>query len=133
MVTHATNTIMIYWFFAKSASRYLLYTWKTETSCIPTKSVFVQGPRSNFEIGGAPLVTRYWGGGVGGTKHFFLLILYNFRNIGGGGARAPPPPPTPRSLMWPYDKSAIIIEFHLKPQIEVVFRADVSGNRLPRN
>ena len=23
----------------------------------------VQGPRSNFEIGGAPLVTQYWGGG----------------------------------------------------------------------
>ena len=42
-----------------------------------------------------------------GTKHFFLLILYNFKNI--GGARAPPPPPpippapsllpTPRSLL----------------------------------
>ena len=26
----------------------------------------------------------------GGTKHFFLLILYNFQNI--GGARAPPAP-----------------------------------------
>ena len=37
--------------------------------------------------GGAPLVTQYWGGG---TKHFFLLILYNFKNI----VR----PPTPRSL-----------------------------------
>ena len=36
-------------------------------------------------------------------------------------------------FMCPYDKSAIIIEFHfyLKPQIGVVFRADVSGNRLP--
>ena len=34
----------------------------------------------------------------GGTKHFYLLILYNFKNI--GGARAPPPgPPTPRSLV----------------------------------
>ena len=59
-----------------------------------------QGPRSNFEIGGggrgAPLVTQYWGG----IKQFFLLILYNFGNIGGGGgeARAPPCPPTPRSL-----------------------------------
>ena len=39
---------------------------------------------------------------------------------------------SPRKMfMCPYDKSAIIIEFHLKPQIEVVFRADVSGNRLP--
>ena len=26
-------------------------------------------------------MTQYWGG----TKHFFLLILYNFKNIGGGG------------------------------------------------
>ena len=62
-----------------------------------------QGPQSNFEI---------WGGGggisdsiLGGTRQFFLLNLYNFKNI--GGARAPPahpptpPPPrapTPRSL-----------------------------------
>ena len=29
-----------------------------------------QGPRSNFEIGGAPLVTQYWGGG--GDKTLFL-------------------------------------------------------------
>ena len=31
--------------------------------------------------GGASLVTQYWGEGKG---HFFLLILYNFKNIGGG-------------------------------------------------
>ena len=37
-------------------------------------------------------MTQYWGG----TKHFFLLILYNFKNIGGGGEAAPP---TPRSLL----------------------------------
>ena len=46
---------------------------------------FLQGPRSNFEIvglGGVPLVTRYWGG----TRHFFFLIVYNFKNI------APLPP-----------------------------------------
>ena len=24
-------------------------------------------------------------GGGGGTRHLFLLILYNFKNIGGGG------------------------------------------------
>ena len=38
-------------------------------------------------------MTEYWGGG---TRHFFLLTLYNFKNIGGGGrgagARAPPAP-----------------------------------------
>ena len=44
-----------------------------------------------------------WGGGVGGTisdsilgggtRHFFLLTFYNFKNIGGGR-----PPLTPRSL-----------------------------------
>ena len=45
--------------------------------------MFAQGPRSNFEMGGG-------GGGTisgsilggGGTKHIFLLILYNFKNIG---------------------------------------------------
>ena len=49
-----------------------------------------------------------WGGG-GGTisdlilgwhkTHIFLLILYNFKNIGGTRAPQPPPPPTPRSLI----------------------------------
>ena len=45
----------------------------------------VQGPRSNFEIGGTPLVTQYWGC----TRHFFSLTFYNFKNIGG---HVPPPP-----------------------------------------
>ena len=54
--------------------------------------ILLQGPRSNFEIGGgggggAPLVTQYWGD----TKHFFLLTLYNFKNIGGGGTCPPAP------------------------------------------
>ena len=41
------------------------------------------------------------GGGIisdsilGGTRHFFLLTLYNFKNIGGGGAHASPATPTP--------------------------------------
>ena len=36
-------------------------------------------------------MTQYLKGGGGGTKHFFLLILYNFKNIWGGAC-------TPRSL-----------------------------------
>ena len=41
------------------------------------------------EGGGAPLVTRYWGGG-GGTRHFSLLTLYNFKNIRGHVPSRPP-------------------------------------------
>ena len=33
---------------------------------------------------------------LGGTRHFFLLNLYNFKNIGGGARATPPCPPTPR-------------------------------------
>ena len=47
-----------------------------------------QRPRSNFEIGGG-----------GGHKTFFLLILYNFKNI--GRARAPPRGPQPPLLRGP--------------------------------
>ena len=36
-----------------------------------------------------------WGGGGGGTRHFFLITLYNFKNIGGGTC-PPAPPPLPR-------------------------------------
>ena len=38
---------------------------------------------------------------LGGTKHFFLLIFYNFKNIGEALAPLPPPPPSssPRSLL----------------------------------
>ena len=54
--------------------------------------------------GGAPLVTQSW---LGGTRHFFLLILYNFRNIGGSRApRAPlslSPHPAPWSLHVNYN------------------------------
>ena len=45
---------------------------------------------ATFRLGG-PLVNQYWGGG--GTKHFFLLNLYNFKNIGGGHVSPCPPPP----------------------------------------
>ena len=36
-------------------------------------------------------MTEYWGGG--GKIHFFLLTLYNFKNIGGEGTCPPCPPP----------------------------------------
>ena len=41
---------------------------------------------------------QYWGGG--GTSHFFLLILYNFKILGGEGWHVAPGPPTPRSLVF---------------------------------
>ena len=40
-----------------SPSLYMIMTHKQNT---PTS---IQGPRSNFEIGGAPLVPQYWGAG----------------------------------------------------------------------
>ena len=57
----------------------------------------IQGPQSNFDNGGG-------GGGtisgsiLEGTKHFFLLILYNFKNIG-VGAHAPPPYSAPPAII----------------------------------
>ena len=48
-----------------------------------------QGLRSNFEIGGGGGLTKYWGSKI----HFFLLNLYNFKNIGGTHAPLCPPPP----------------------------------------
>ena len=46
--------------------------------------------RATLKLGrGAPLVTQYWGG----TRHFFLLNLNNFKNIGGRGTCSPYPPP----------------------------------------
>ena len=49
-----------------------------------------RGATLRFFLGGggrAPLVPQYWGGG---TRHFFLLTLYNFKNI--GGHVSPPAP-----------------------------------------
>ena len=45
--------------------------------------------RSSLRLGGgggAPLVTQYWGD----TRHFFLLSLYNFKNIWGDTFPLPP-------------------------------------------
>ena len=47
---------------------------------------------------GAPLRTQYWGGGGGCTRRFFLLTLYNFKNIWGARAPLTPPPPPPPPL-----------------------------------
>ena len=50
----------------------------------------VQGPQSNFEIGDG-----------GDTRHFFLLTLYNFKNIGGGMCPpASPPNSTVPAVMY---------------------------------
>ena len=81
--------------------------------CIPT----IQGPRSNFGIGGAPLVTQYCGGG--GTRHFFLLTPYDFKNIG-RPVPPPPPPPSPHppcSAVPAREKSSggILQTFTVKP------------------
>ena len=47
---------------------------------------------------------QYWGG----TKHFFLLTLYNFKNIWGGGS-CPPPPLLLRGPCVPLPKSTSAI------------------------
>ena len=68
--------------------------------------MFLQGPRSNFKIGGAggggggrgTISDSILGGGGESTKHFFLLILYNFKNIGARGG-APLLPLLPPSLL----------------------------------
>ena len=61
-------------------------------------------------------MTQYWGG----TRYFFLLALYNFKNIG-GGARAPHP--TPRSLVLSmfsnlFDTFGVAFETVNAPQVQ---------------
>ena len=73
--------------------------------------IILQGPRRNFEIG--------WGGGggagtvsgsiLGGTRHFFLLNVYNSNDIGG---HVPPPPlSAPRSLFSPTSLNQLSIYY----------------------
>ena len=51
-------------------------------------------------------MTQYWGG----TRHFFLLTLYNFKNIRGGHVPPPPPPPpTPRSVIEEYSLDVALL------------------------
>ena len=49
---------------------------------------------ATLRFGGSPLLTRYWGGG--GTRHFFLLTLYNFKKYWvGRGSTCSALPSTP--------------------------------------
>ena len=60
-----------------------------------------------FRDRGATLRLGGGGGGgtasdsiLGGTRHFYLLTLYNFKHMGGGGGTCHPVPPAPRSLKF---------------------------------
>ena len=79
--------------------------------------VIVIKPRSNFKIGGRgkrghQILTQYWGG----TKHFFLLILYNFKNIGGGGGECATPPPSGPRCVYLYNSFEVFCKPLLLPQ-----------------
>ena len=62
---------------------------KAVVSIIPGSNHRFRDRGATLRLGGAPLVTEYWGGC---TRHFFLLTLYNFKNIGGGGTFHTCPP-----------------------------------------
>ena len=89
MNTHNTRTSQTTLRAAANPSVLMKTTKKSPSSW--TRS---RGPRSNFEIGGGG------GGGTisdsilggGGTRYFFLLNLFNFKNIGGGSTCPPCPP-----------------------------------------
>ena len=72
--------------------------WKSFVTDQTNSLTKTQGSRGGGG-GGAPLVTQYWGGG---TKHFYLLNLYNFKNIGGHVPPLPPPPysAVPETWHW---------------------------------
>ena len=64
-------------------------------------------------------MTQYWGG----TRYFFLLALYNFKNIGRGGGKARAPHPTPRSLVLSmfsnlFDTFGVAFESVNAPQVQ---------------
>ena len=47
------------------------------TGSVFARFLFIQGQRSNFEIGGrGPLVTQYWGWGQGSTSVFCYYYLW---------------------------------------------------------
>ena len=54
---------------------------------------------------------------LGGTKHFFLLILYNFKNIGGGTCPPFPLPPSPPYSAVPAQASFIQLRTIWKSKI----------------
>ena len=69
---------------------------------------------------GAPLVTQHLGGG-GGTKHFFLLILYNFKKIGGHVPPCPLPPPHPLYSAVPGSRNRKIPDAMLAERTVILF------------
>ena len=55
---------------------------------------------------------QYWGD----TRHFFLLILYNFKNIGwggGGGGANVSPAPTPYSAV-PVSRELLLVNTEVR-------------------
>ena len=78
-----TNTMLQF-----SHNGYVFARVIQESSCCASRRKFYiarEGPRCNFEIwrgggGEGKLETRYFGG----SRHFFLLTFFNFKNTGGG-------------------------------------------------
>ena len=73
-------------------------------------------------------MTQYWGG----TKQFFLLILFNFKNIGGHVPPLPPPPP-PSLLRGPCSYTfKVTVQFDTEGngQNEIVYNMDRSEVKL---
>ena len=58
---------------------------------LPLRTYSIRDRRATLRLGGGGWEGTISDSILGGTEHFFLLILYNFKNIGGG--HVPPPPP----------------------------------------
>ena len=73
---------------------------------------------------------------LGDTRHFFLLTLYNFKNIGGGGVTCPlvpspcsAVPATENNIETQPDK---IHTTSWKKELAMVFTKLVQGTHIPR-
>ena len=87
----------------------------------------LQGPRRYFEIGGAPLVTRYWRGGEG-TRHLFLLTLYNSKNIRGARAPRPPCSAVPELTQIPQRKSILRVAGSVTARVPAITTTGTTWN-----